>query len=152
MPAIIVDARSLHAFAKQLAAIEPKLRVLLRREMVKAGGDAADAIRKQADWSSRIPAAVRVKVSFAARGAGVSVVVDRKKAPEGRVLENRGKTGKFRHPVHADPAKPRDQWHWVEQDAQPFFEKGATDFERGEFQGQVEEIGAEVSVMVVRLT
>jgi len=144
------NTADLRRLSVSLARVEPKLRVLLRREIVKAGAGARDAVRQEASWSSRIPASVKVKVSFAARGTGVTVVADAKKAPEARVLEHGGHEGTFRHPVHADPDKLRDQWSWVKQDARPFFFKAVTHWSHTNFQGQVEKIAEEIALLITR--
>jgi hypothetical protein len=87
------------------------------REGVKAAGqEALDAVRAEASWSTRIPAATRLKISFAARGAGVSVVTDARMAPEARPINHGGNSGVFRHPVYGDRTT------WVEQAANPFFQ------------------------------
>jgi hypothetical protein len=87
------------------------------REGVKAAGQGAvDAVRREAAWSSRIPAATRLKISFGARSAGVTVVTDARRAPEARPLNHGEKPGTFRHPVYGH----RDRW--VAQPARPFFQ------------------------------
>lgn len=118
---ILITTQDLRDLYLRLREVEPKLRVVLRREIIKAGKDAADAVRREASWSSRIPGAVSVKASFAARTTGVKIVVDAKKAPEARPLEHGGSPGMFRHPVYANPEQTRDKWTWVSQQARPFF-------------------------------
>lgn len=112
---ILITTEDLRALYVRLKEAAPELRVVLRREIVKAGQDAADAVRREASWSTRIPGAVKVKPSFAARTTGVTITVDAKKAPEARPLEHGGKPGMFRHPVYGN------RKNWVAQPARPFF-------------------------------
>lgn len=112
---ILITTEDLRMLYLRLKEVEPALRVVLRREIVKAGKDAADAVKREASWSSRIPGAVRVKASFAARTTGVKIEVDAKRAPEARPLEHGGKPGQFRHPVFGN------RKNWVAQPARPFF-------------------------------
>lgn len=88
--------------------LRPKLRV--------AGRVVADDAKVRASWSTRIPGATKVSTSFTARRPGVSVVVDRKKAPHARPFEHGGQPGEFRHPVFGN----REVWE--PQAARPFLE------------------------------
>ena len=113
--AVHVDTAELRKLYVDLKGVEGNLRVELRRGIKKAADPLAQRVRANAGWSSRIPGAVKVKPSFTARGAGVSIVVDAKAAPEGAPLENKGRGGTFRHPVYGN----RDVW--ATQTARPFF-------------------------------
>lgn len=118
------DLKKLYA---DLKAIEGNLRVELRRGITAAAQPVADRVKRNASWSSRIPGAVKVKTSFSAKSAGVTVRVDSKAAPEARPLEHGGRSGQFRHPVYADAAgQTRRQWTWVSQQAHPFFGSAST--------------------------
>lgn len=113
---ITIDAQGLPALAKTLKSSSPALLKDLRTGIRKA----ADPVRKQAQqnartFSRRIPGAVKVGVSFPAKGAKVVLRVDAKKAPHGRPIENNGRRGAFRHPVFGDRNV------WVGQAAHPFF-------------------------------
>jgi len=120
--ALSVQAPDLRQLYVDLKGVEGNLRVELRRGIKESGEDVAAAVRAASSWSSRIPDAVRVKASFSGRSTGVSVEVDGKGAPEAKPLNNRGRPGQFRHPVHASPDRTRDQWTWVDQPARPFFD------------------------------
>lgn len=117
-----VQAPDLHALYTALKGIEGNLRVEMRRGIVAAAKPVADRVKANASWSSRIPGAVKTKVSFSAKSAGVTVYVDASKAPEARPLENGGSGGTFRHPVFADQSRQtRADYTWVSQKAHPFF-------------------------------
>jgi len=98
-----------------LKGLPGNLRVELRRGIKAAAQPIADRVKANAGWSTRIPGAVQVKPSFSAKGTGVSIVVNPGRAPEGAPLENKGRSGTFRHPVYGN----RDVW--VSQPARPFF-------------------------------
>jgi len=112
------DLKKLYAAAK---AAPGTLQIELRRGMREAGTASVLAVKRAASWSSRIPGAVRAQPFFTAKRAGVRIIVDAKKAPEGRPLEHGGKQGNFRHPVFGSPHRTRQQWAWVNQPAHPFF-------------------------------
>ncbi|MGZ4518874.1 MAG: hypothetical protein ACXVXO_00310 [Mycobacteriaceae bacterium] len=114
-PEFTVSAPDLRQLYVDLKGVEGNLRVELRRGIKEAAQGVADAVKAETSWSSRIPAAVRVKPSFSARVTGVTVEVDGKKAPEARPINNKGKSGTFRHRVFG-----RDVW--VNQPARPFFD------------------------------
>lgn len=84
----------------------------------------ADA-KNRASWSERIPGAIGTRTRVSGQGVTVSVRVNAKKAPHARPIENRGRQGNFRHPVHADPNKGRSEWTWVPQRARPFLRPAA---------------------------
>jgi hypothetical protein len=110
-----VQSKDLQELFVRAKAAEGSLQVELRRAVTAAAGPMVEAVKQSAAWSSRIPAAVRAKPSFTAKRAGVSIVVDASKAPEGRPLEHGGAAGQFRHPVFGH------RNNWVEQPARPFF-------------------------------
>jgi hypothetical protein len=121
-----IDTKDLRQLYVDLKGVEGNLRVELRKGVRAAAAPLADRVRAGASWSSRIPGAVKVKPSFSAKGAGVTIAVDAKAAPEARPLENGGKGGDFRHPVYADGSQTRGDWTWVSQKAQPFFYHSVT--------------------------
>lgn len=103
--AFVRDMKELEGGKKQVAA--------LRKNLKAAAEPAAAQVRRNASWSTRIPAAVAVRVAFTAkRGAGVSVFVGRKLAPHARPFENFGSAGSFQHftwgdrPIVTEPARP----------------------------------------------
>lgn len=122
---VTVTSTDLRQFYVDLKAARADLMPELRRGMKSAAKPLVDAVKKEASWSSRIPAATSAKVSFSAKSAGVTVKVDSTKAPEARPLDNRGRNGQFRHPVFADAQNlTRRDWAWVNQQAQPFWSTG----------------------------
>jgi hypothetical protein len=110
-----VESRDLQKLFYDLKAMEGNLQVELRRGIREAAKPMAEAVKRNASWSSRIPAAVSAKPSFTRKRAGVQIVVDKAKAPEGRPLEHGGEGGEFWHPVwgHRKPG--------AHQPARPFF-------------------------------
>ncbi|MEV0237562.1 HK97 gp10 family phage protein [Nonomuraea sp. NPDC050786] len=90
--------------------VKAEIRPLLR----KTGQGALMAVRSNASWSTRIPAATRLQISLTGKRPGVAVVTNRHKAPGARPLEHRGRRGRLRHPVFGN----RDVW--VTQPSNPF--------------------------------
>ena len=124
-PPLIVDIdaaalRQLVADMKTLEGGKPQV-AALRRNLKAAAEPAAAQIRANASWSTRIPAAVGVRVAFAAnRDVGVAIFVNRRKAPHARPLEG-GSTKNVamnRHPVFKAEGHPGT---WVNQPLRPFF-------------------------------
>jgi HK97 gp10 family phage protein len=99
---------------RDLNGVPPDLKRKLRPKLRKAGEVVAEDARRRAAWSTRIPKATRVSTSFTLRRPGVSVVVDKKKAPHARPYEHGGQPGTFRHPRWGD------RRHWFDQKARPF--------------------------------
>jgi hypothetical protein len=115
----------LRRLIRDLEKLPDEMRVELRREMRAAGQQALTKARENASWSSRIPAATRLQISFAKRRPGVALVVDKNRAPHGRALEHLGAPGTFRHPLFGNRKK------WVRQKAKPFVFPAAREvFER----------------------
>lgn len=102
---LVADMKELEGGKAQVAA--------LRRNLKAAAEPAADQVRQNASWSTRIPAAVGVRVAFTARNVGVTVFVNRKKAPGARPIENDSAFGSFTHPVFGHGS--------TSQAAKPFF-------------------------------
>ena len=111
---IRVDGAQVTAFAAQLRDVPKEMRTGLRRTIRKESQTLVRAIQGNASWSSRIPAAVRTRVGFGQRGAGVLVYVDEDQAPHARPLEGTNRSGINRHPVHGTDV-------WVDQPTRPFF-------------------------------
>lgn len=111
-----IDPHEIAGFVRDMKEMEggKKQVTALRKNLRAAAEPAAAQVRYNAGaWSSRIPAAVAVRVAFSAkRGAGVSVVVSRNKAPHARPFENFGSGGSFQHytfggkPIVTEPARP----------------------------------------------
>ena len=114
---VSIDTSSFAKFARGLRAAEPELKLELLREMKAAGEVVAIDARSRAnsfprtgDGTTRIADSIRVSVS----GDTIKVVANKKKAPEARPIENKGKSGTFRHPVGGNREV------WVNQEAHPF--------------------------------
>lgn len=113
-----VDHVGITTLAKELGQVPAELRRHLRPQLRAGGQHIVSDMKARASYSSRIPGAISMTVSFAARGGGVRFRVNARRAPHARVLE-RGNDGSrsssFRHPVYGD----RDAW--VSQPTRPFF-------------------------------
>lgn len=95
-----------------LKGMRADIRKEIRPAIKKAAEPMVAAAKSNADWSSRIPAAI--KLSSTKRG--VDIRVDRKKAPHARPYEGITGGSEFRHPVMGN----RDRW--VTQATRPFLE------------------------------
>lgn len=111
---MISGRAQLEALIKDLGAIPRDVQRELRPALRRAVQPAAQRVRSNASWSSRIPAATKVSTSFG-RTPGVTVRVDAKAAPGARPIEHDGQPGMFRHPVYGNREV------WVSQAARPFF-------------------------------
>ncbi|MFI9558872.1 HK97 gp10 family phage protein [Nonomuraea endophytica] len=116
----------LRRLIRDVGKLPDEVRKELRPALRTVGRKAQDLARVNAAWSTRIPQAIRLSVSFAKRRPGVSVFVDRRRAEHGRALENLGRPGFFRHPVPNTGARGRlgrlapNARIWVRQPARPF--------------------------------
>lgn len=97
-------------FKKMPDGVRKQARPMLRQTAQEPLADA----RKNASWSTRIPGATRISLRFSRRFSGVTLYVNRRKAPHARAFENQGKPGQFRHRVYGKDV-------WVNQSARPFF-------------------------------
>lgn len=107
------DLRQLVADLKELADGKAQVKAL-RKALTAAAVPVQQQVRANASWSSRIPAAVGSRARFTAKKVGVSVYVNRRKAPHARPIENDGQAGTFLHPLFGRPRQ-------VPQRARPFF-------------------------------
>lgn len=105
-------------FEKFPADLRKEMRPMIRR----VGAQALLATRAEASWSTKIPSATRMNVSFSKRSAGASISTNRLRAPGARPLENRGREGFFRHPVNPDKTV------WVRQRSRPYISKATQPF------------------------
>jgi hypothetical protein len=113
-------SEELRRLSKELGGIPKDLRKRLRTDIKKAAKPVHDQAKHNARWSKRIPRATRIAVRFAKRDPHAAITTSHKRAPHAHAYENKGKQGEFRHPVHANPRKPRTEWTWVSQKARPF--------------------------------
>lgn len=111
----MTDSASVRALVADLGVLPGAIRAGLRQEFRQAGKVALDRARQNASWSSRIPAAISLRVSTSATGAGIALRVDSSRAPHARPYEGFGASrgGTFRHPVFGGPA-------WATQGVRPF--------------------------------
>jgi hypothetical protein len=124
-----VDTSEVEWLVKEFRSVPKELQPAIRREVRAAGKGFLDAVKADASWSSRIPAAVKIKTSFAQRGSGVRVFVDSKAAPHARPYEGLapgGNRASFRHPVYGNREA------WVTQATRPFFRQNI-DPQRAQF-------------------
>lgn len=113
-------ANEVREFTKKFGKVPQELKRQLRPELRIIGNEVKAEAVSNAWWSTRIPGATRVAVGFTARNPGVSIVVNKNKAPEARPIEHGGRGGSFRHPVFGH----RDR-RWEEQPARPFLAPAA---------------------------
>lgn len=107
-------ADEIERLIRDMGRIPDDLRKKLRPKLREAGRVVADDAKRRSAWSTRIPRAIRVSTSFTKTRPGVSVVVNKNKAPHARPYEHGGDPGTFRHPVYGNRNV------WVEQRARPF--------------------------------
>lgn len=109
-----LDMNELQALYADLRKAGSGLTVELRRGVTNAVKPLVAAVKAEAGFSSRIPATVQAKTSFAARKTSVSIVAGGPKAPGAAPVNNKGRGGTFKHPVFGRDA-------WVPQAAHPLF-------------------------------
>lgn len=112
-------SEELKVFIRELGRLPPDIRQELRPKLRAIGQAALADVRGRASWSTRIPRATRLVVSLAKAKPGLSIVVNKDKAPHARPYENRGSAGTFRHPLFGNRQR------WFPQQARPFLWPGA---------------------------
>lgn len=111
-----VDHHSVTELAKAFGGVPANLRRELRPKLRAGGEPILRDMRARAGYSSRIPQAISMTVSFAQSGGGLRFRVDARRAPHARPLEGaNSRGGFFRHPLWGD------REHWVSQPTRPFF-------------------------------
>lgn len=105
---------SIRRLIRQHGRFPDDLRKGLRPAMREAGRPVLADARRRSGWSTRIPRALRLATSFTRRQAGVSITVDRTRAPHARPHEGISGNRTFRHPVHGN------RNNWVEQSTRPY--------------------------------
>lgn len=119
----VTDSRGtaeLRLFIKQLGKMPKDIRSEIRPRLKGIGQAALFSVRARAIWSTRIPRATRLSIGLSKRNPGLSIVVDRNKAPHARPYEHGGEEGTFRAPLFGN------RHHWYEHAARPFLVPGAT--------------------------
>lgn len=115
-----VDATELKFLSDRLAAVPEDVRSGMRPALRQAGQRVRAAAARNASWSSRIPAALQVRVRLTGPRMGVYVLANHSAAPHARPLEGIVRDP-FRHPVFGDTDV------WVAQRARPFLFPAARD-------------------------
>lgn len=126
-PATDVELRQL---LRDLSAAPRAIQTGTRRAMRSTGQTVFSDAKSNAGWSTKIPDAMRLRVTLAGDSPGVELRVDVKAARHARVME--GFSGLvFRHPVFAREGRPQV---WVAQNARPYLTpavvEGADEFRR----------------------
>lgn len=108
-------AAGVRIVARDIARVPVELRRgrPLRAAMRAAGAEVLHEAATNASWSSRIPHAMSLKLTFKDGIPGVTIVVNTAKAPHARPFEGIVKDS-FRHPVFGDRGV------WVQQAARPY--------------------------------
>lgn len=125
MTELSIDVSQLKPLARDLRRAEPLLAKNFLTSLGKAGDVVAQSARQKADFSTRIPGTVKVR----RRGVAVRVQAGGNLAPGAAAIDNRGRTGTFRHPVFGNRNV------WVSQQAHPFLEPA-----RDEHLGDLEQL------------
>ncbi|MHB1063532.1 MAG: HK97 gp10 family phage protein [Georgenia sp.] len=98
---------------RDMLKVPPNLRKELRPSLRKVGARVQATAEKNAAWSSRIPAAMHLRVSFSHNRPGVFIQVDKTKAPHARAYEGIIIQW-FRHPLFGD------REYWFKQQSRPY--------------------------------
>lgn len=106
----------LRAFIRSFEGKFPQdLRKELRPLLRKRGQAALTRAKTNASWSRRIPASLRLSVTFSKRSAGMTLQSNRNRAPHGRAYAGLGRDKTFRAPT-GNPPEP-----WVQHRTRPWF-------------------------------
>lgn len=108
-----VEFTSVRTLAHELGSMPADLKLELRPKLRAAGQLVGDEAKRNASFSKRIPGAITVRTLFSSRNGGVSVSVNRRKAPHARALEGTQRNTTFRHPVFGGDT-------WTSQPTRPF--------------------------------
>lgn len=127
---------------RDLQRIPVELRKELRPRLTAAGNEVLGDARANAAWSSRIPGALTLRVSFAGDRAGVYIEANAKRAPHARVYEGLV-ADVFRHPVFARRGRSAP---WVAQAARPFLLPAA----RGGFEAVVDAVDDAIDTVLTQ--
>lgn len=101
--------------AQRMADVPDDVRRGLTRRLRVIGQRTVQVAAMKASWSSRIPASLRLRVSFKAKNPGLVISADADAAPHARPHEGLlSLTGTFRHPVFGNTDV------WVSQPTRPF--------------------------------
>lgn len=124
---------------RDLQRIPVELRKELRPRLTAAGNEVLGDARANAAWSSRIPGALTLRVSFAGDRAGVYIEANAKRAPHARVYEGLV-ADVFRHPLFGNREA------WFAQAARPFLLPAA----RGGFEAVVDAVDDAIDTVLTQ--
>jgi len=115
IPAVSVTEGTDHLrnLVRDLRKVPEALRKELRPVMRQAGQSVLQEATLRSGWSDRIPGALRLRVSFAARRPGVFISVAKGNAPHARPYEGILGQREFRHPTFDDEP-------WISEHTRPF--------------------------------
>jgi len=128
----------LRKFIGEFEKFPKELRSEMRPMIRKVGSQALLATRSEAGWSTKIPRATRLSISFSKRTAGASITTNKNLAPNARPMNNLGREGFFRHPVN------KDKTVWVRQRARPYMWKAVRPFQE-KFDGEILQVVDQVA-------
>lgn len=119
------------ALRRDLRRVPEELRPKVRREVKRAGDVALQRARANASWSSRIPAALAIRVRFTGNRAGVTIYARNGVAPHARPFEGITGAGSFAHPVFGNRGV------WVQQATRSYLRPAAEET-AGEFRDGIQ--------------
>lgn len=99
---------------QDLGALPEELRKQLGPEFLRAGRPILEDAKRCADWSTRIPKAMFLRVSRSRKNPGVRLGVSARQAPHARLYEFGQDRRGFRHPVFGNREV------WVQQNTRPY--------------------------------
>ena len=126
MPKITITNRELGLEIVRLRRESRQVANQYKRRLREAARPLKDAVSASALAAGmhKAAAATSVRQRFSSSGASLRVVVDAKKAPNARPLDQPNNGPFNRHPVFPSHLQTRKQWHWTNQPARPFFDRG----------------------------
>jgi hypothetical protein len=99
---------------QDLGELPEELRKQLGPELLRAARPILEDARRRADWSSRIPGAMWLRMSRSRKNPGVRLGVSTLKAPHARLYEFGQDRRGFRHPVFGNREL------WVQEQVRPY--------------------------------
>lgn len=103
----------INLFAEKLRAVPKEQRKRVRKAVYSATAHIRQDMARRAAWSSRIPAAIGMRIAFGQ--AKVQIKVDSNRAPHARPYEGLSQGRTFRAPLFGDKR------YWYPRSARPFF-------------------------------
>jgi hypothetical protein len=122
-----VTCKELPILMRELRRADPELAKSVKRRIREAEQPAKRAMVESAVAAGMMKASRAVFPlyrldTFTAR---LTLRVDAKTAPNARPLDKPNRGNFNRHPVFGSGALTRDRWHWIDQPARRFFDRGA---------------------------